>query len=196
MVTALIIAATAYICAWRSYRGYIAGWTEQASTRQELERMNREIDVYRQMVGHLPAALTDLDLRTWPVDQAGVPVDRWGWPLQYQVNGDTYDLYSLGRDGRPGGSGLDADLHPGQYDPETEGLTFWQFSTLPEVRGIMAVCILTGGLAFPILINAPPEESPGRRVITPYLIARHLLTAVAAVVTAVIISFLHLPSGH
>lgn len=43
-----------------------------------------------------------------------VPDDPWGRPYTYVAPGrhnpETYDLYSLGRDGRPGGEGEDADI--------------------------------------------------------------------------------------
>jgi len=43
-----------------------------------------------------------------------IPLDPWGRPYAYkspgQLNADSYDLLSLGRDGQPGGSGEDADV--------------------------------------------------------------------------------------
>ena len=41
-----------------------------------------------------------------------LPVDPWGKPYSYKNSGEhgDYDLSSLGRDGRPGGSGEDADI--------------------------------------------------------------------------------------
>jgi general secretion pathway protein G len=42
-----------------------------------------------------------------------VPVDPWGNAYTYispGLNGDSYDLYSLGADGAEGGSGFDADI--------------------------------------------------------------------------------------
>ncbi len=41
-----------------------------------------------------------------------VPVDPWGNPYVYKSPGDTgaFDLMTLGKDGEPGGEGLDADL--------------------------------------------------------------------------------------
>jgi general secretion pathway protein G len=43
-----------------------------------------------------------------------IPDDAWGRKFQYespgQHNTDSYDLWSLGRDGTPGGSGVDADI--------------------------------------------------------------------------------------
>jgi general secretion pathway protein G len=40
-----------------------------------------------------------------------VPKDPWGNPYQYLSPGNNgeFDVYTLGRDGRPGGEGLDAD---------------------------------------------------------------------------------------
>jgi len=43
-----------------------------------------------------------------------VPTDPWGQPYQYQQPGErnphTFDVWSLGADGAPGGTGADADI--------------------------------------------------------------------------------------
>lgn len=43
-----------------------------------------------------------------------VPLDPWGNPFQYespgQINSSSFDLWSLGADGEPGGDGVDADI--------------------------------------------------------------------------------------
>ncbi len=55
-------------------------------------------------------------LRTWrgPYLRGAVPLDPWGRPYVYSapglVNLRSFDLYSLGRDGRPGGEGEDEDI--------------------------------------------------------------------------------------
>lgn len=46
-----------------------------------------------------------------------VPNDPWGHPYQYAVpgrNGTPFDIFSLGADGQPGGSDLNADIYAGQ----------------------------------------------------------------------------------
>ena len=52
--------------------------------------------------------------RVWPEDGylAQLPVDPWGNPYLYRSPGRTgaFDLYSLGKDGKEGGSGADADI--------------------------------------------------------------------------------------
>ncbi len=56
------------------------------------------------------------DLPNWngPYVKKSIPVDPWGREYVYvypgQHNQDGYDLYSLGRDGREGGAGSDADI--------------------------------------------------------------------------------------
>ncbi len=53
---------------------------------------------------------------TYPADAylPQPPTDPWGHPYVYRTpgsNGAGFDLLSLGRDGKPGGDGVDADLH-------------------------------------------------------------------------------------
>jgi general secretion pathway protein G len=63
---------------------------------------------------------TDPSIRNWKpggyLDR--LPKDPWGNPYQYlnPGNNSEIDIYTLGRDGRPGGEGLDADI--GNWNPE------------------------------------------------------------------------------
>jgi len=57
----------------------------------------------------------DPNIRNWKPGgylDRGVPRDPWGNPYLYLNPGNhgEIDVYTLGRDGRPGGEGLDADL--------------------------------------------------------------------------------------
>jgi general secretion pathway protein G len=49
-----------------------------------------------------------------------LPSDPWDRPYQYLSPGQhgDFDVYTLGRDGRPGGEGLDADI--GNWDPDPQ----------------------------------------------------------------------------
>ena len=40
-----------------------------------------------------------------------MPKDPWGQPYVYINDGDTFELYSLGRDGQQGGDGEDKDIY-------------------------------------------------------------------------------------
>jgi general secretion pathway protein G len=55
--------------------------------------------------------------RTWPEEGylAEVPRDPWDRPYVYRRSaaGNAFELMSLGRDGKPGGEGVDADIKAG-----------------------------------------------------------------------------------
>ncbi len=97
----------------------------QEKARTDIRLLEQAIELYR------------LDLLTYPSVEQGLealvtaptglnrperyrdggyvkrlPDDPWGNPYQYVYPGEnsSFDIYSLGADGRPGGEGLDADI--------------------------------------------------------------------------------------
>jgi general secretion pathway protein G len=85
------------------------------------------LDAYRLDNDAFPTTDQGLDaLRTMPVSGTPpanwkgpylrqlVPMDAWGRPYVYTAPGianpNSYDLYTLGKDGKPGGEGEDADI--------------------------------------------------------------------------------------
>lgn len=54
----------------------------------------------------------DPNIRNWKKYLDRLPKDPWGNPYQYLSPGNNgeIDIYTLGRDGRPGGEGVDADV--------------------------------------------------------------------------------------
>ena len=112
LATAIVISATAYLCAWYNFRCF---WyfrpLEAVVTRSLLHELQDQITDYQRKNGHLPATLAELEEvknRSLRIDRAGLPVDGWERPIHYEVQGNSYELYSLGRDGQPGGTGPDA----------------------------------------------------------------------------------------
>jgi len=98
------------------------GKSEVKATRAQIDGLAKALDQYRIDMGHYPSTEQGLAvLVTKPADEprwAGpylakaVPKDPWHNDYQYRSPGEhgEYDLFSLGRDGRPGGEGEDADL--------------------------------------------------------------------------------------
>lgn len=88
-----------------------------------LENYHLDNGVYpssQQGLGALRAKPSGLpDARNWrgPYLKKDVPVDPWGRPYLYKSPGDKdragFDIQTLGRDGKPGGSDEDADLSSG-----------------------------------------------------------------------------------
>jgi general secretion pathway protein G len=98
------------------------GKSEVKVARAQIDALAKALDQYRLDTGRYPRTEQGLaSLRVKPADEqkwAGpylskdVPKDPWGLDYVYRSPGEhgEYDLSSLGRDGRPGGEGEDADL--------------------------------------------------------------------------------------
>lgn len=98
------------------------GKAEVKAARAQIDGLDKALDQYRLDVGRYPT--TDQGLGALIVKPAGVsrwagpylkkdvPADPWGKPYIYKSPGEhgDYDLLSLGRDGRLGGTGEDADI--------------------------------------------------------------------------------------
>jgi general secretion pathway protein G len=98
--------------------GYVApryfsqvGKSEIQVARAQIDALEKAVDQYR------------LDNRRYPTSEEGlaavqsylkkaVPNDPWGRAYVYQIPGDKaeYTVLSYGRDGKPGGTGEDADI--------------------------------------------------------------------------------------
>jgi general secretion pathway protein G len=103
------------------------GDAKVTAARTQLETLGLALDAYRLDNDYYPSTAQGLDAlvrlpsgepapRRWrgPYLKRGVPADPWGRPYAYRVlDGDQYELQSLGRDGTSGGEGEDGDLLSG-----------------------------------------------------------------------------------
>ena len=98
--------------------GYVApryfsqvGKSEVQVARAQIDALEKAVDQYR------------LDNRRYPTSEEGLaavqpylkktlPMDPWGRAYVYRVPGEKseYEIVSYGRDGKPGGTGEDADI--------------------------------------------------------------------------------------
>lgn len=97
------------------------GKGKQSAAKAQIELIGQALDHYRLDTGYYPtteqglnALITNPGVEKWqgPYLKKGLPLDPWGKPYIYQspgTHGD-YDLYSYGRDGKPGGEGEDEDI--------------------------------------------------------------------------------------
>lgn len=101
------------------------GKSERTAALGQIDALQKAIDAYWLDTGRYPSTEQGLAALTakpeavarWngPYLQRSAPSDPWGNPYIYRHPGSAgdYDLYSLGKDGRPGGEGDDADLGVG-----------------------------------------------------------------------------------
>lgn len=181
----------------------------QLWTQSDILEIDSAITNYVRKMNSLPQSLQELQISSQNsrlpdhhvlVDKNGVLVDGWGRPYMYSVNGTSYTIFSYGRDGKPGGVGLDSDLS--QLDPKPEGYdlrtplddkppTLKQFFFELPTKGVIATCFVSGiAVFFMCLLTKRPRHQRLNRIV------EIGLTMLAAVIVSMIISALHLPSGH
>ena len=125
LVVITVIAILASLVSPMVFRN--VGDAKATAARAQIEIFGLALDAYRLDNDYYPATAQGLAalnkvptgepaVRNWrgPYLRKGVPLDPWGRDYLYRSPGDTnsagYDLLTLGRDGRPGGEGEDADL--------------------------------------------------------------------------------------
>ena len=124
LVTLAIIATLAAIVA-PSLFGNISD-ARQKTAKSQIQILSLALDAYRLDCDTVPTTEQGLDaLRSLPISDPPqnwkgpylrqlVPLDPWGRPYVYVAPGVTnpsaYDLYTLGKDGKPGGDGESADV--------------------------------------------------------------------------------------
>jgi general secretion pathway protein G len=125
MVVLAIIGTLAMIVAPSVFRN--VGDANVTTARSQVEILAVALDAYRLDTGAYPTTEQGLSvLRVRPMGDEGprgwrgpylrkpVPLDPWGRAYVYVAPGsrnpDSYDLYTLGKDGAPGGEGEDADI--------------------------------------------------------------------------------------
>lgn len=98
------------------------GKSEVKATKAQINALEKSLDQFRLDTGHYPTMEEGLaSLVTKPSNEArwegpylskGVPPDPWGNLYAYKIPGEhgEYDLFSLGKDGQPGGTGEAADI--------------------------------------------------------------------------------------
>lgn len=87
----------------------------------QLQTVQSALEAYRSDIGRLPTTTEGLAaLTTEPQDGEGwlgpylrdpkALQDPWGRPFGYRTSDDSFEVVSLGADGKPGGKGAAADL--------------------------------------------------------------------------------------
>lgn len=196
-----IVTALAILVAWQSVRDSMQVRPQQWYTQLVLREIDDAITAYQQKSNGLPRSLGEL--RTvekegrlqFRFDENGVILDGWHRPFLSTFDGTNFVVTSYGRDGKPGGTGPDCDLTNKNRHPRESLLTFLQFVCDRSLRGMVGTCVVCGVLAFFLsLLTVKPLDLTrrGRFVLARKLVA----TVIGAVIVAVIISALHIPSGH
>jgi general secretion pathway protein G len=126
LVVITVIAILASLVAPMVFRN--VGDAKTSAIRSQIEIFGLALDTYRLDNDYYPSTTQGLEAlrqvpagepeaRNWrgPYLKKAVPLDPYGRPYIYkspgEVNRDSYDLLSLGRDGQSGGAGEDEDVN-------------------------------------------------------------------------------------
>lgn len=192
----ITVAVIAICVAWQQDLEYWLGG-KQTFTRMDLMSLHKAVEAYQSETGALPSTLEDIGKprgsesqpTAWPL------VDHWGRPFIYEHNGKDFVVRSLGRDGKPGGVGLDCDLSEPRSPTQHSYPTLRQFVFEMRTGGIIASCLLGGllgaGLTF---IMVRPHNLTIHNI--PLAVIKIAFTALGALVTAAIMAFHHVNWGH
>jgi len=121
LVVVTIIALFASIVGPRLFKA--ADGAKVTSARTQINSFNQALLLYKNSTGNFPSNQQGLQaLRVKPTDvpnwdgpylQGDVPLDPWGREFVYRFPGaypDEPEIVSLGADGQPGGTGINADI--------------------------------------------------------------------------------------
>lgn len=188
VIVGVVVAVVSYLGAFSFLRVMFLSYRDEWMVHRDLKQLAATLEAHKERTGHYPTHLTDVEeledaLRH---DDEGWLVDRWGHPYQYSTTADGFTLFSLGRDGQPGGEGDDADVY---HDRPLVPPSFSGFMFDMPTGPILWACVLTG-IAAAVVVGRPSSGGWGE------LLGRAAATAAGAILVAFIISVVHVPSGH
>jgi len=220
LLVSLVVAGLVLgICTQVAYRQFCSSAIRYAPllTLRDIGRVRDAIEEYRRQHRRLPRRLSDFPQVTGRVDKTGWPLDWWGrGRFHYWTDGTRYRISSYGRDGKPGGLGLDYDLSSDDLandDPSRAagGLpalpreaepTFWQFATdlqYGRTHGsgamMLAASILAGAAAFFLAFRGARETRPAVGSVAALVLNLIVIMGGALLVGTFMAAF-HAPSGH
>ena len=189
------------VSAWINLSENIHVSRNQGVTRDSISRIAQVIEDYRTQNGALPATLADIPrLRGVPANALS---DRWNRPIQYQLRDNgTYELFSWGRDGRPGGTGFDADLYHDKREGRSARPTLVDFyfnSESENVRAngfVIAALAAAGVTAVTVFQTLGMNNRNGTNLGSGVTFASVAVVVVLAIIVGVILMPLHIPNGH
>lgn len=209
LLTASTIATLLYftilVTAWKNIGGDWYVFPERFRTAKYLAEATGAIKVFQEenktLPDSLPEAFSVVDNHPFMRNEKySNHKDGWGNPIQYQKQGDEFEVWSLGMDGEVGGTGLNADVYPDSRNADISQPTFQQF--FREGNGMQGIVdegawfsLVVAVLLF-VALNRSVDPNWYRAAQVCYSIFVCIVVFISALVLGVILTPLHIPSGH
>ena len=167
---------------------------EQWLTQNILFQVNYAIAEYEKEHGEKADSLSQLQEYGYvETNDDGQLLDDWGNPMAIHFDGTNLAITSFGRDGKPGGIGLDHDLSSLDPTPDGTCMTLYQFLFDAPSTNLQLLCFGIGIFTcIAIISDKNSKKKPGR---WQYAFTFSVLI-LAIFFFTVFISTLQLYSGH
>ena len=159
---------------------------ERQLTRNRLKNAAQSLQNYHAQHGNYPESLEQANL--WARD-------NWGHPLIYSLRAGRPLIESLGRDGKRGGRGMDADLSNRNLYPIQGRISFWQRLLDPSAQGVIIASAICGLIGAALVYGGLRKQNFEPRNWIALGISLVLALAMA-IFGAAFIALIHIPSGH
>lgn len=173
-----------------------------------MKQVTTAVEAYREKHGTLPATLARLDddVKTGlHIGDDGVARIPYDGSYFYRIHGAGFTIICYGRDGKPGGAGLDADLTSDDAKPSAHKygidnapqarMTLKQFVMEKEAREMVVTAVCAGIVTLLLALRVFRPADLTRSKLLPALVGAVGVLIVTVFVGAVI-TILHVPSGH
>ena len=198
LVSLLVAISVTGISIWSAYNAVGSGYSAHWRIRTDLRLLRTFASGYKHQEKRAATSLNEVieaNSRDNDILEQS-RVDPWGREYLYEIVDDEVRLSTLGRDGKPGGRGLDADFSTDNYSPQSARLPLWQFLFEINSQGVLIVCLIAGLLAGCLAYRDFPPPQLQWKAWTNWLIAIAVWTYFSWF-SAIAIASLHLvPNGH
>lgn len=168
---------------------------QQNCARRMIKRAVEAMEKHKRKTGAFPHSFSDFQSEHAPVSEDGVIPDCWGRPLRLDVRRNNYVITSFGRDGKTGGVGLDCDLTNLDLYPRDSALPISQIVFHPLAQGMITAMLVCGVLTFLLTLQTVKLPRGGWKSWVG-LGVQLAFTLAATMFVAMIVTILHIPTGH
>jgi hypothetical protein len=202
LIMGFVISGISLRTAWRQSSDSFA-WSDQVFTAYKLEAIGNAVIAFKQASNACPENFEQLQaiektlptIQQYDFDISEGFIDDWKRPFIFSTVGTNCVILSYGRDGKPGGIGIDCDLTSLDPCPRKSIPTFGQFWANNRTRETIKWCFICGAMAAVLsllTVRVPSLTKHGLNILTVSLI----VTLVGTIFVASFITVLHIPSGH
>ena len=99
------------------YRGRCdEAYSRYFAAKSDVKNLKAAIELYKEKNGVFPPSLSDLV----PDQLSNLTTDPWGNEFVYEYDEKLFAVYSLGKDGKYGGTGESANVYMSEYSKQPE----------------------------------------------------------------------------